>query len=232
MMMPAAFWPELILGWSYEHLGRHGEAIATLRNALSHSHGSPLAVASPLAHALGRAGERTPARHLLDDLLARSGERYATSWSPIRTASGWSGSPPITLRIRSYTTPPRCSTSRRARRRRALHVRLPKSAPTTLPSARSSALVGSRSSRCEVAASWWWTSGTHRCGSWPNTMRRRSREMAAAGWTSPVRCTSTPAADRALTMTWRYTASTSIAFRWRSSTIERARCRPTPPPHG
>jgi len=79
MMMPAAFWPELILGWAYEHQGRHNEAIASLRNAVTHSRGSPLAIGS-LAHALGRAGERTPARQLLDELLARSDERYVSAY--------------------------------------------------------------------------------------------------------------------------------------------------------
>jgi TolB-like protein/Tfp pilus assembly protein PilF len=79
MMMPAAFWPEMILGWAYEHKGQHGEAIASLRSAVAHSQGSPFAVAS-LAHALGRSGERTPARRLLGELLARSEERYVSAY--------------------------------------------------------------------------------------------------------------------------------------------------------
>jgi TolB-like protein/Tfp pilus assembly protein PilF len=79
MMMPTAFWPELVLGWAYEHKGQHGPAIASLRNAVANSHGSPFAVAS-LAHALARSGERTPARHLLAELLAQSEARYVSAY--------------------------------------------------------------------------------------------------------------------------------------------------------
>jgi len=77
--MPTAFWPELVLGWAYEHKGQHGPAIASLRNAVANSHGSPFAVAS-LAHALARSGERTPARHLLAELLAQSEARYVSAY--------------------------------------------------------------------------------------------------------------------------------------------------------
>jgi TolB-like protein/Tfp pilus assembly protein PilF len=79
MMMPTSFWPELVLGWAYEHKGQHGPAIASLRKAVANSHGSPFAVAS-LAHAQAVAGERTPARHLLAELLAQSEERYVSAY--------------------------------------------------------------------------------------------------------------------------------------------------------
>jgi TolB-like protein/Tfp pilus assembly protein PilF len=79
MMMPASFWPELILGWAYEHKGQHGHAIASLRRAVTNSQGSPFAVAS-LAHALARSGERTPARHLLAELLEQSEVRYVSAY--------------------------------------------------------------------------------------------------------------------------------------------------------
>jgi TolB-like protein/Flp pilus assembly protein TadD len=79
MMMPTSFWPELILGWAYEHKGQYGPAIASLRNAVANSQGAPFAVAS-LAHALARSGARTPARHLLTELLAQSEARYVSSY--------------------------------------------------------------------------------------------------------------------------------------------------------
>jgi TolB-like protein len=79
MMMPGAFWPQLILGWAYSHQGRHGEGIASLRNAVAQSNGSALARAS-LAHGLARAGERTPARHMLGELLAEVDGRYVSAY--------------------------------------------------------------------------------------------------------------------------------------------------------
>lgn len=79
MMMPGSFWPEIILGWAYEHKGMHGQAIASLRSAVTNSHGSPFALAS-LGHALAAAGDRTPAEQLLGRLLDMSRERYVSAY--------------------------------------------------------------------------------------------------------------------------------------------------------
>lgn len=79
MMMPGAFWPELILGWAYQHKGMYGPALASLRSAVTSSGGSPLAMAS-LAHALAAAGERTPARKVLDQLIEMARDRYVSAY--------------------------------------------------------------------------------------------------------------------------------------------------------
>jgi TolB-like protein/Tfp pilus assembly protein PilF len=79
MMMPDMFWPELILGWAYEQKGEHREAIASLRNAVTHSGGIPFAVAS-LAHAFGRSGQEAQARQLLADLLEKADRRYVSAY--------------------------------------------------------------------------------------------------------------------------------------------------------
>ena len=79
MMMPGMFWPELILGWAYEQKGQYPQAVATLRNAVTHSSGLPFAVAS-LAHALGRSGQEGAARKLLGDLLDQSSLRYVSAY--------------------------------------------------------------------------------------------------------------------------------------------------------
>jgi tetratricopeptide (TPR) repeat protein len=77
--MPEAFWPELILGWAYQHKGMHGQALAALRNAVTHSSASPFAVAS-LAQAQAAAGERTPARQLLTELFEMARHRYVSAY--------------------------------------------------------------------------------------------------------------------------------------------------------
>jgi TolB-like protein/Tfp pilus assembly protein PilF len=79
MMMPGSWWPEIILGWAYLHRGQPGAAIAALRSSVAHSGGQAFAVAS-LAQALAQAGERTPARRLLDDLIHSSDERYVSAY--------------------------------------------------------------------------------------------------------------------------------------------------------
>jgi TolB-like protein/Tfp pilus assembly protein PilF len=78
MMMPGAWWPEIILGWAYLHQGQNGPAIASLRSAVANSGGSPFAVAS-LAQALAHAGERTPARSMVAELEATT-DRYVSAY--------------------------------------------------------------------------------------------------------------------------------------------------------
>jgi predicted Zn-dependent protease len=78
MMMPGAWWPEIILGWAYLHQGQNGPAIASLRSAVANSGGTPFALAS-LAQALAHAGERTPARHMVAELETTTG-RYVSAY--------------------------------------------------------------------------------------------------------------------------------------------------------
>jgi TolB-like protein/Tfp pilus assembly protein PilF len=78
MMMPGAWWPEIILGWAYLHQGENGPAIASLRSAVANSGGTPFALAS-LAQALAHAGERTPARRMVAELEATT-ERYVSAY--------------------------------------------------------------------------------------------------------------------------------------------------------
>lgn len=79
MMMPGSFWPELILGWGYEHTGQHRQAIATLRSAVTSSGASPLTTAS-LAHALAHAGEHSTAHQLREEMFDTARERYVSAY--------------------------------------------------------------------------------------------------------------------------------------------------------
>jgi TolB-like protein len=78
MMMPGAWWPEIILGWAYLHQGQNGPAIASLRSAVANSGGASFAVAS-LAHGLAYAGERTPARRMVAE-LEEATDRYVSAY--------------------------------------------------------------------------------------------------------------------------------------------------------
>ncbi|MBW3655727.1 MAG: tetratricopeptide repeat protein, partial [Gemmatimonadetes bacterium] len=77
----------IILGWAYLHEGRSDDAIASLRSAVEHSGGSPFALAS-LASSLGTAGERTPARRMLRELLDQSAERYVSAYDVAAVYAG------------------------------------------------------------------------------------------------------------------------------------------------
>lgn len=79
MMMPGSFWPEIILGWAYQHEGDHAKSIAALRNAVTHSGGMPFTVAA-LAQGLAAAGERTPAQQMLAELMNSAKERYVSAY--------------------------------------------------------------------------------------------------------------------------------------------------------
>jgi TolB-like protein len=87
MMMPSSYWPQIILGWAHLHEGRSGEALKSLESAVDHSGGSPFAVAS-LAGGLAVAGERTPARRMLDELLAQSAGRYVSAYDVAAVHAG------------------------------------------------------------------------------------------------------------------------------------------------
>jgi len=75
------------LARAYTQCGRHKEAIAALRNAVTISGGRPVTIAG-LSNALARAGERKEAIQLRDDLMARAATRYV---SPYYIATIFSG---------------------------------------------------------------------------------------------------------------------------------------------
>lgn len=87
MMMPSSYWPQIILGWAHLHEGRSGEALESLQRAVEHSGGSPFALAS-LAGGMAVAGERTPARRMLGELLAQSGGRYISAYDVAAVHAG------------------------------------------------------------------------------------------------------------------------------------------------
>jgi TolB-like protein len=87
MMMPGAWWPEIILGWAYLHRGDNAAAIAALRSAVTNSGGVPFAVAS-LTHGLAHVGERTPARRMLGELEAYAGYVSAYDIAVVHAALG------------------------------------------------------------------------------------------------------------------------------------------------
>ena len=76
---PESFWPEMILGWAYEQVGRYPEAITAFRDAVSHSGGSSFALASQ-AHAHAAAGEERKARGILAELLGRRETQYVSAY--------------------------------------------------------------------------------------------------------------------------------------------------------
>ena len=87
MMMPGSYWPQIILGWAHLHEGHSGEALKSLQNAVEQSGESPFAVAS-LANGLAVAGERTPARRMLNDLLTQSAGRYVSAYDVAAVYAG------------------------------------------------------------------------------------------------------------------------------------------------
>jgi TolB-like protein/DNA-binding SARP family transcriptional activator/Tfp pilus assembly protein PilF len=78
-IQPEFFWPEMILGWSFERQGRYREAIAVLKDAVSHSGGSSFALAAQ-AHAHAVAGEETKAKAILIELHRRSQTSYVSAY--------------------------------------------------------------------------------------------------------------------------------------------------------
>jgi tetratricopeptide (TPR) repeat protein len=78
-ILPEFFWPEMILGWSFEQEGRYQEAIAVFRDAVSHSGGSSFALAAQ-AHAHAVAGEAEMAKAILVELHRRSRTGYVSAY--------------------------------------------------------------------------------------------------------------------------------------------------------
>ncbi len=65
---PKDGWARIVMGWAYEQLGRHAEALASLREEAEY----PLRDAS-FAHVLARWGRREAAADVLKKLLAGRG---------------------------------------------------------------------------------------------------------------------------------------------------------------
>jgi tetratricopeptide (TPR) repeat protein len=78
-MDPSYELPHLILGQAYEEKGAFDLAIPELRKAVELSHGTPLML-SALAHGYARAGQRTEAQRLLNQLEAASKRQYVSPY--------------------------------------------------------------------------------------------------------------------------------------------------------
>jgi tetratricopeptide (TPR) repeat protein len=74
------FWAaHLVLGWAYESKGRYNQAIDEMEKAIKLSGRNTLAIAS-LGHLYGEAGRTAEAVGVLNELTARSKQRYVSSY--------------------------------------------------------------------------------------------------------------------------------------------------------
>ncbi len=76
---PNHFLAHLYLGRAYEATGRHPQAIASFRTAVSQS-GASATVLAAMANALARGGERKEAEEILASLLERSETEYVSAY--------------------------------------------------------------------------------------------------------------------------------------------------------
>ncbi|HEY0593084.1 MAG TPA: protein kinase, partial [Thermoanaerobaculia bacterium] len=76
---PMNFLAHLYLGRAYEATGRHREAIASFRTAVSQS-GNSATVLAAMAHALARGGQRQEAEAILASLMKRSETEYVSAY--------------------------------------------------------------------------------------------------------------------------------------------------------